>query len=124
MSDPKAEARQELLEQELQRYVQLLREVENPAKVIVFGSVATGDVHEWSDIDLVIVNETGLPYLERLRHTQKLLRPIVGTDIFYYTPEEFAKLCAERRFFQDEIISKGRVLYERINERMASVRHN
>jgi uncharacterized protein len=124
MSNAKVEARRELLEQELKRYVRVLKRTENPAKIIVFGSVATGDVHEWSDIDLVIVNETGLPYLERLLQTQKLLHPIVGTDIFYYTPEEFAQLCANRRFFQDEIVSKGRVLYERVSERMASVRHH
>ncbi len=53
--------RKELLEQELDRYVQVLKAAENPDKVIVFGSLATGQVHEWSDIDLVVVKRTVLP---------------------------------------------------------------
>lgn len=115
MSEQKAEARRELLEQELQRYVQLLRENADPEKVIVFGSVATGDVHEWSDIDLVIVRKTTLPFLERMRELRTLLQPTVAVELLCYTPGEFGKLCAERRFFQEEILGKGKVLYERTN---------
>jgi len=114
--DAKTQARKELLEQELDRYVQVLKAAENPDKVIVFGSLATGHVHEWSDIDLVVVKETKLPYLERLCQTQGLLQPRVGTDILYYTPEEFETLCLQRRFFQEEIIDKGIVVYERRGE--------
>jgi predicted nucleotidyltransferase len=111
--DAKAVARKELLEHELERYVKILAKEENPDQVIVFGSLATGQVHEWSDIDLVIVNQTRLPFLDRLCKAQGLLEPQVGTDILYYTPEEFAKLCQERLFFQEEIIQKGKVVYER-----------
>jgi uncharacterized protein len=115
MAESKAEQRRKLLEQELDRYVRVLKANENPHKVIVFGSLASGQVHEWSDIDLVIVKDTDLPYLERLIQTQGLLHPRVGTDIFYYTSEEFAKLCRERIFFREEILDKGKVLYERVN---------
>lgn len=37
-----------------------------PEKIILFGSLATGKVHEWSDIDLAIIKETPLNYFERL----------------------------------------------------------
>lgn len=114
--DAKTQARKELLEQELDRYVQVLKAEENPDKVIVFGSLATGHVHEWSDIDLVVVKRTTLPYLERLCKIQSLLQPQVGTDILYYTPEEFERLCLQRPFFQEEIINKGMVVYERDSE--------
>ena len=109
----KIEARRTLLQQEVERYVQILKEKEQPDKVILFGSLATGDVHEWSDIDLVVIKPTALGYLDRLLHTQLLLQPQVGTDILYYTPDEFAKLCRERRFFREEIVTKGRPIYER-----------
>ncbi|MDQ3250520.1 MAG: nucleotidyltransferase domain-containing protein [Chloroflexota bacterium] len=114
--DDKVAARKALLEQELDRYVQILKTEEDPDKVIVFGSLATGQVHEWSDIDLVVVKQTTLPYLERLCKTQSLLRPQVGTDILYYTPDEFETLCLQRPFFQEEIIDKGTVVYERRSE--------
>jgi predicted nucleotidyltransferase len=105
--------RRQLLEQELTRYVRLLTEHGDPERVIVFGSLATGHVRAWSDIDLVIVERTNLPFLQRLRQVRKLIRPKVGTDILVYTPEEFEQLRQERPFFREEILAKGMVIYER-----------
>lgn len=115
MALSKAEERRKLLEQELDRYVKILTAHENPHLVIVFGSLASGQVHEWSDIDLVIVKETDLPFLDRMRAIREIIRPRVAVELLCYTPQEFAKLCAERRFFQEEILDKGKVLYERTN---------
>lgn len=114
MSDQLAAQRRALLEQELARYVKILAE-ENPQKVIVFGSLATGNVKEWSDIDLLVINDTSLPYLQRLFKLQALLQPKVGTDLIYYTPQEFEKLCKERAFVREEILEKGKVVYEQLN---------
>ena len=105
--------RQQLLEQELARYVRLLTEHGDPEQVIVFGSLATGQIHAWSDIDLVIVERTNLPFWQRLRQTRRLLQAQVGTDILVYTPEEFDQLRRERPFFREEILAKGKVVYER-----------
>jgi predicted nucleotidyltransferase len=104
--------RKKLLDQELARYVRLLTEHGNPEKVILFGTLAKGWVHEWSDIDLVVVEQTHLPFFQRLRKVRKLLQPKVGMDIMVYTPEEFTRLCAERPFFREEIIEKGKIIYE------------
>lgn len=108
-------ARKQLLEAELARYIRVLSRTENPDKVIVFGSLATGQVHEWSDIDLVIVKETNLPFLKRTREIRRVIQPQVAVEILCYTPEEFVKLCAERLFFQEEILQKGKVVYERFD---------
>ncbi len=70
-------------------------------------------IHEWSDVDLVVIRKTELPFLKRVREALLLLQPEVGVDIIIYTPEEFAQLRRERRFVQEEIIKKGEVLYER-----------
>lgn len=105
--------RKKLLDQELARYVRLLTEHGNPEKVILFGTLAKGWVHEWSDIDLVVVEQTHLPFFQRLRKVRKLLQPKVGMDIMVYTPEEFDQLCADRPFFREEIIGKGEIVYER-----------
>ncbi len=102
-----------ILTEELERYLRLLVAHEQPDRVIVFGSLATGDVHPWSDIDLVIVKPTSLPFWKRLRRVRQLLKPQVGTDILYYTPEEFAKLQQERVFVREEIAGRGKVVYER-----------
>jgi len=91
----------------------LIREYQ-PEKLILFGSVAQGDIHEWSDLDLVVIKKTEQPLLERIEEVLRLIRPKVGLDVLVYTPEEVEDLVDERRVFVlDEIIYKGAVAYER-----------
>ena len=106
-------ARQESLERELDRWLPLLVVHERPEKIILFGSLCSGDLGEWSDLDLVIVKETQSPFLDRIRQVLELLRPQVGLDVLVYTPDEFERLSRERAFVRQEILGKGRVVYER-----------
>lgn len=100
------------LDEEMNRCVHLLMEHGSPEKVILFGTLAKGRVHEWSDIDLVVVERTQLPFFQRIKKIRKLLKPKVGMDIMVYTPEEFEQLCNERPFFREEIVAKGKIVYE------------
>lgn len=88
----------------------------------MFGSLVTGDIHEWSDIDLVIIKRTDLPFLQRLDEARHLLHPRVGTDILVYTPEEFEQMSQTRLFVQEEILDKGIVIYERNRGVLADLR--
>jgi predicted nucleotidyltransferase len=108
-----AEKRLLLLQSELTRWLPLLIQQLNPERVILFGSLTQDQVHDWSDIDLVIVRETTQPFLKRVQEAMLLLKPKVGLDILIYTPEEFAELKRDRRFVQEEIVKKGKLLYER-----------
>jgi predicted nucleotidyltransferase len=105
--------RQQLLEQELQRYLRVLDEDGRAERIILFGSLATGGVHAGSDIDLVVIEQTALPFWQRLRNLRRLLQPQVGTDLFVYTPNEFEQLRQERAFIREEVLKRGRVVYER-----------
>lgn len=44
-----------------------IRDGYEPEKIILFGSLARGDTHEWSDIDLLIVKDTDASYGERVK---------------------------------------------------------
>jgi predicted nucleotidyltransferase len=101
------------LQAELDRYLRLLGEHVQPEKVILFGSLAQGEIRAWSDIDLIIVTPTTSRFLDRSKEMLQLLQPRVGLDVLVYTPQEFERLCRERPFFQQEILEKGQVLYER-----------
>ena len=104
--------RRDKLAQALDHILRVLTDRYQPQKVIVFGSMATGDVKEWSDLDLVIVKETSLPFLQRLKEVALLCRAPVGVDYLVYTPSEFAQMIAERNpFILHEVLGKGRVLY-------------
>jgi len=109
----KSWSRRTLLKRELERWLPLLIAHEQPHKIILFGSYCTGQVEEWSDLDLVIIKDTQAPFLDRTRQILALLKPRVGVDILVYTPQEFQQLSRERPFVRQEIIQKGQVIYER-----------
>lgn len=86
-----ARFRQVELTAELDRLAGLLREM-GAGEVWLFGSVARGEVHEGSDLDLLVVMDTALPFVERLAHLYRELKPRMATDLCVYTPEEMAHL--------------------------------
>lgn len=85
----------------------------SPIKIILFGSLAEGSIGPHSDIDLVIIKETSLPFLKRSSQLIEMLDYDVDIDFFVYTPREFAEALRNKKFFQAEIIKKGKVLYEK-----------
>jgi len=117
-----ARERKEMLEKELERYLRILIEEEDPELILIFGSMVTGEIHEWSDIDLMVVQETKLPFMKRLHHLRALLQPQVAVDILSYTPSEFDQMARERSFFRHEILGKGAILYERRGSTLAELR--
>jgi len=105
--------RRRMLQRELDRWLPLLIEHLKPEQILLFGSLVDKHLGEWSDIDLVIIQQTKLPFYQRIKQVLKLIRPTVGVDLLIYTPDEFSNLSKERRFFRDEILAKGTVLYAR-----------
>jgi predicted nucleotidyltransferase len=122
LNDSKALEREKRLKQELKRYLDLLIKYEEPEKIILFGSLVTGQIHEWSDIDILIIKRTELPFFQRLHKVRELLHPRVGTDILVYTPEEFEKMSQERLFVKEEILGKGVVIYEQNSGILVDIR--
>lgn len=112
----KIENRLELLDSELRRFVKVAEEQFDAERVILFGSLAQGrigSINEWTDLDLAVVAETDLPFHERIRSLLESVRPMVGADVLVYTPAEWERLSVERPFIREEIVEKGRVIYER-----------
>ena len=108
--------RKEALEKELHRIVATLIEKYKPEKIILFGSLATGRIHEWSDIDLLIVKESEKRPLDRGTDVIAMLNyPRIAMDIFIYTPQELEYLMRHGSQFTEEILEQGKVLYEKDN---------
>jgi len=101
------------LNEELARFVDLVVREFAPYKIILFGSMAEGESRLWSDIDIVVVRDTDKNFIDRAMEIRHRFHPTIGIDLLVYTPEEFVSLCEERLFFQEEILKKGKVLYER-----------
>jgi predicted nucleotidyltransferase len=106
--------RQTKLQGALEQILQILVTGYQPEKIILFGSLAKAEVGEWSDLDLVIIKDTSTPFFQRLKEVALLCRPSVGTDFLVYTPDEFEQMLAENNpFILEEVVRKGKVLYER-----------
>lgn len=99
------------LEKELRRYVDLLIRHYHPEQIVLFGSLAEGKEHPYSDIDLIVVKETTRNFWDRLVEVHRLLQPQVPLHLFVYTPDEWRQM-QERLFFQEEVLKKGKVLYD------------
>lgn len=104
-------ARRKRLIGELERIVEVLRS-RGAEKIILFGSLARGDVGSSSDVDLIVVEKTDKRFLERLDDIYSAVQPRVATDILVYTPEEIESL-RESSGFVRQALREGRVLYEK-----------
>jgi predicted nucleotidyltransferase len=99
----------------LKELVDVIIKQYHPEKIILFGSAASGKLHEDSDVDLAIVKRTSKKPYQRIGDVESLLWDVRGapaTDIVVYTPEEFAAL-KQYRPLAEEVIGKGVVLYDR-----------
>jgi uncharacterized protein len=107
------EERRKTLQDELGRIIEVIKTEYHPEKIILFGSLADGAVHEWSDIDLLIVKQTSKRPIDRTMELFRLIRPKIGIDLFIYTPEEYDTLLKEKYSFLLSILKTGKTMYEK-----------
>jgi len=101
------------LQQELTRVVARLRDGYDPEKIIVFGSFVEKKTRTWSDIDIAVIKKTNKRFIDRLIEVSRLLDSKVAIDVVVYTPQEFREMADDNYFVRDEIVGKGRVMYDK-----------
>ena len=79
-------------------------------RVSLFGSAARGRADLLTDLDVLVVRETGEPFVERHASLYRELALPVDLDLICYTPEEFAAM-RERPFLRG-ILREEVVIYE------------
>lgn len=101
-----------LTEKALQKIIDALRKYK-PQKIILFGSAAQGKFDAQSDLDLFILKKTEKRFVDRIEDVLDLVAEFeIPVDPVVYTPQELAQAKKERRMFIEEILDKGRVIYE------------
>lgn len=83
--------------------------LENVEQAFIYGSVAKGEEHAESDIDLMLVGN-GLSYsevMEGLEPLEEQLNRQINPTI--YTPEEFSQRLGEGQNFVSKVMSQSRV---------------
>jgi predicted nucleotidyltransferase len=81
-------------------------------QVILFGSVAKGNVGSSSDLDLVVVAPLARsePFSRRFQDVLEQLHPTVPVDLWVYTPGEWEEVKDSRWFLREEVRKKGVIL--------------
>jgi predicted nucleotidyltransferase len=79
-------------------------------RVILFGSLVHGDPGLASDLDLLIVWDTALGFLERTAELYRRLQPRVAADFLVYTPEEMMRM--KDAPLVRRALEEGKILYE------------
>jgi len=78
----------------------------------LFGSYAYGRPNEDSDVDLlVILPFVGKPVRKAIEIRSKL-NPRIPVELVVRTPQQVAERIANNDWFMQEIVERGRVLYE------------
>ncbi len=98
-----------LLRSEVERLAGELRRL-GAKKIVLFGSMGRGRLDLFTDIDMLAVIESSLPFVEREIWIYRELMPRVAADILVYTEEEFEAL--KDGPFLRKALAEGVVLYE------------
>jgi len=102
-----------LLDFEAEEVCDFLRrrlEAKGVTEAYLFGSFARGCPGAWSDVDLIVVAESDLPFVERPREYADLQDLGVPVDVLVYTPGEMRRLRQEEGGFWSEVASERRRL--------------
>ncbi len=96
--------------------VQKIVDSYKPDKVILFGSLARGEIHNDSDIDLLIIKKSDKRRPFRTKEVFASLRGMerrYPLDALVYTPDELEKRISLGDYFIIRILSEGTMLYGR-----------
>jgi len=81
-------------------------------KIILFGSLASGDIDTYSDLDLLVIMPSIRTSKEWINLIYKNLERKVALDLIVYSQEEFKKELPQSCFLQN-ILKEGKVIYEK-----------
>lgn len=84
-----------------------------PEKIILFGSFAYGKPKQSSDVDLLIIKKNRKKRVERIKEVLMKVKSNLPLEPLVYTPKEFNKRLDLGDSFIEEVIKKGKVVYER-----------
>lgn len=96
------------ISEDIKEFAKELKKKFSIKEIYLYGSFAKGEIHEGSDIDLVIVGDfkEKLPYRigKILELTELPVEPLV------YTEEEFQKMVDDENPFIREVLKTGKIL--------------
>src|SRR5437870_2658910 len=103
----------------IRRFAREVAERFRPEKIILFGSYAYGTPHADSDVDILVVMPARNQLDQATRIDQAIDAPF-PLDLIVRTPKNLGWRLREGDSFLREIVTKGKVLYEKTDGRVAA----
>jgi predicted nucleotidyltransferase len=96
----------------MRRFARLVAERFQPEAIFLFGSYAYGRPHADSDVDVLVVVPARHQHTQAARIRWAIPAPF-PMDLIVRTPENLRWRLEEGESFHTEIVTKGKVLYEK-----------
>jgi len=93
-----------------------LGELFQPQQVVLFGSYAYGTPTADSDVDILVVMPTNEDPVDKSVEMRLRLRPRFPLDLLVRTPARIKERLALGDDFIKDILEKGKVLYEAVDQ--------
>jgi uncharacterized protein len=107
-----------MLNNQIQELSQKIAAQYSPDRIILFGSHAYGVPTEDSDVDLLVVMPfEGQPFRKAAEILDEI-SPKFSVDLIVRTAEQLNERLVLGDLFLQEVVTKGRVLYESVGSRM------
>src|SRR5439155_7553229 len=103
----------------IRRFARQVAERFQPEKIILFGSHAYGEPHADSDVDILVVTPARNEIDQAVR-IDRAIDPLFPLDLIVCTPRNMAWRLKEGDSFLREIMTKGKVLYEKADGPMGA----
>jgi predicted nucleotidyltransferase len=101
----------------IRRFAHQVAERFQPDRIILFGSYAYGTPHTDSDVDILVVM-AARNQLDQAFKIRLAVQSPFAMDLIVRTPENIKWRLQEGDSFHTEIVTRGRVLYEKGRARM------
>jgi predicted nucleotidyltransferase len=99
------------LDHALERIRDQLAGIPEVRRAILFGSSASGVRDLFTDLDLIVVMQSDLDFIQRGAELRGRLQAGVDMDLLVYTPEEFERMAGHG--FLAHALRTGKVIYEK-----------
>jgi predicted nucleotidyltransferase len=103
----------------IRRFARQVAEHFQPDKIILFGSYAYGTPHDDSDVDILVVMPARNDIDQAIKIRLAISAPF-PMDLIVRTPKELRWRLEEGDWFLREIVSNGKLLYEKVDTRLGA----
>ena len=99
--------------EDIKKAIELLREAASPRKIILFGSYATGDADDGSDVDLLVVEDQVGDVMAEMVRLRRAVSPLrIPADVVVVSEAYYNYWSDTPGNLMFEVALEGEVLYE------------